>query len=155
MCTVSNNIETSRINSYICPHSFTPLRQRRKFHSDAVEVTLKKLAALASIRLRCTVMAAIWKTRHNNSMTSRLYGRRAIFVSGDIRFQDGDAVNLSKLGGVRYLLFSTTSFQCFIALAYFTIRYIYRTTVILWYNGPCDIPVLFVHDATQCAWRWL
>ena len=25
MCTVSNNIETSRLNSYICPHSFTPL----------------------------------------------------------------------------------------------------------------------------------
>ena len=44
-------------NSYICPHSCTPLRQRRKFHSDAVEVTLKKLASLASIRLRGTVMA--------------------------------------------------------------------------------------------------
>ena len=25
MCTVSNNIETSMLNAYICPHSFTPL----------------------------------------------------------------------------------------------------------------------------------
>ena len=46
MCTVSNNIETNKLNSYICPHSFTPLRQRRKLHSDAVEVTVKKLVSL-------------------------------------------------------------------------------------------------------------
>ena len=32
-------------------------------------------------------------------MTSRQYGKRAIFVSGDVRFQDGDAVDLGKLGG--------------------------------------------------------
>ena len=33
---------------------------------------------------------------HNNNVTSRHYDRRAIVVSGDVRFQDGDAVNLSK-----------------------------------------------------------
>ena len=71
MCTVSNNFETSQLNSYICPHSFAPLRQRRKFHSNAVEVPLRKLASLASIRLRGTVMAAIRKTRYNNTVTSR------------------------------------------------------------------------------------
>ena len=71
MCTVSNNIETSRLNSYTCPHSFTPLRQRRKFHSGADGVTLKKLAPLASIRQSGTVMAANRKTRHNNTVTSR------------------------------------------------------------------------------------
>ena len=27
------------------------------------------------------------------------------------------------------------------------------TTVVLWYNGLCDIRVLFMHDAIQCAWR--
>ena len=37
--------------------------------------------------------------RHNNTVTSRQYGRRAIFVPGDVRFQDGDAFDLSKLGG--------------------------------------------------------
>ena len=123
MCTLSNNIETSKLNSYICPHSFTPLRQRRKLHSDAVEVTLKKLASLASIRLRGTVMAAIRKTRHNNTVTSRYYGKRAIFVSGDVRFQDGDAVNLSKVGEGAFFYFLLLSFKVLLALAYFTIRY--------------------------------
>ena len=33
-------------------------RQRRKSHRDAVEITLKKLASVASIRLRGKVMAA-------------------------------------------------------------------------------------------------
>ena len=119
MCTVSNNIETSRLNSYICPHPFTPLRQRRKFHSDAVEVTLKKLSSLASIRLRGTVMAAIRKTRHNNTVTSRYYGRRAIFVSGDVRFQDGNEVNLSKLGEGAFFYFFTSFFQCFTCASLF------------------------------------
>ena len=73
-------------------------RQRRKSHRDAVEITLKKLASVASIRLRGTVMAANRKTRHNNTVTSRQYGRRAIFVPGDVKFQDGDAFDLSKLG---------------------------------------------------------
>ena len=74
-------------------------RQRRKSHRDAVEITLKKLASVASIRLRGTVMAANRKTRHNNTVTSRQYGRGAIFLPGDVRFQDGDACDLSKLRG--------------------------------------------------------
>jgi len=71
----------------------------RKSHSDAVEITLKKQTSLASIRLRGKVMAANRKTRHNNSVTQRQYGRRAVFVSDDVRFQDGDAVDVGKLGG--------------------------------------------------------
>ena len=96
---VSNKIETSRLNSTTCPHSFTHRRQWRKSHSDAVEITLKKLAYLASIRLRATVMAANRKTRHNNTVTSLQYGRRAILVSSGVRFQDGGAVDLGKRGG--------------------------------------------------------
>ena len=38
-------------------------------------------------------------------------------------------------------------------LAYFTIRYTHRTTVALWYKGLCDIRVLFIYDASECAWR--
>ena len=53
-------------------------RQWRKSHRDAVEITLMKLTSLASIRLRGVVMAANQKTRHNNTVTSRQYGRRAI-----------------------------------------------------------------------------
>ena len=74
-------------------------RQRRKSHRNAVEITLKKLASVASIRLLGTVMAANRKTRHNNTVSSRQYGRRAIHVPGDVRFQDGDAFDLGKLGG--------------------------------------------------------
>ena len=129
-------------------------RQRRKSHRDAVEITLKKLASVASIRLRGTVMAANRKTRHNNTVTSRQYDRRAIFVPGDVRFQDGDAFDLSKLGGGgRFLPLLLRSFNVLLALAYFAIRYTHRTTVVLWYNGLCDIRVLFMHDASQCAWR--
>ena len=73
-------------------------RQRRKSHRDAVEITLKKLVSVASIRLRGTVMAATRKTRHNNTVSSRQYGRRAIYVPGDVRFQDGDAFEVGKLG---------------------------------------------------------
>ena len=68
-------------------------RQRRKSHRDAIEITLKKLASVASIRLRGTVMAA-----NRNTVSSRQYGRRAIYVPGDVRFQDGDAFDLGKLG---------------------------------------------------------
>ena len=89
-------------------------RQRRKSHRDAVEITLKKLASVASIRLRVTVMEANRKTRHNNTVSSRQYGRRAIHVPGDVRFQDGDAFDLGKLGrgGGRFLPLSTSFFQC-------------------------------------------
>ena len=129
-------------------------RQRRKSHRDAVEFTVKKLASVASIRLRGTVMAANRKTRHNNTVTSRQCGRRAIFVPGDVKFQDGDAFNLSKLGGGRrFFPLLLRSFNVLLALAYFAIRYTHMTTVVLWYDGLCDIRVLFMHDASQYAWR--
>ena len=130
-------------------------RKRRKSHRDAVEITLKKLASVASIRLRDTVMAAKRKTRHNNTVTSRRYGRRAIFVPGDVKFQDGDAFDLSKLGGGEALSSTFTSFfQCFTCASLFRNKvHTHRTTVVLWYDGQCDIRVLFMHDASQCAWR--
>ena len=128
-------------------------RQRRKSQRDAVEITLKKLASVASIRLRGKVMAANRKTRHNNTVTSRHYGRRASFVPGDFKFQDGDAFDLSKLGGGgrRFLPLLLRSFNVLLALAYFAMRYTHRTTVVLWYDGLCDIRVLFMHDASQFA----
>ena len=93
-------------------------RQRRKSHRDAVEITLKKLASVASIRLRGKVMAANRKTRRNNTVTSRHYGRRAIFVPGDVKFQDGDAFDLSKLGEALSSTF-TSFFQCFTCASLF------------------------------------
>ena len=101
-------------------------------------------------------MAANRKKRYNNTVSSRHYGRRAIYVPGDVRFQDGYAFDLSKLGGGgggAFCHFLLRSFNVLLALAYFSIRYTHRTTVVLWYNGLCDIRVLFMHDASQCAWR--
>ena len=139
----------------ILPHAHIPSphrRQWRKSHSDAVEITLKKLAYLASIRLRATVMAANRKTRHNNTVTSLQYGRRAILVSGGVRFQDGGAVDLGKRGGgLSFIFFSFFSMSA-LALAYFLIWYTHRTTVLLSCSGLCDIRVLFMYDACQCAW---
>ena len=97
--------------------------QRRKSHRDAVDITQKKLASVAGIRLRGKVMAANRKTRHNNTVTSRHNGRRAIFVPGDVKFQDGDAFDLSKLGGRRFLPLLLRSFNVLLALAYFAIMY--------------------------------
>ena len=112
-------------------------RQRRKSHRDAVEITLKKLASVATIRLRGTVLAANRKTRHNNTVTSRRYGRRAIFVPGNVKFQDGDAFDLSKRGGGEALSSTFTSFfQCFTCASLFRNKvHTYRTTVVLWYDG--------------------
>ena len=129
-------------------------RQRRKCHNDVVEITLKKQASLASIRLRAVVMASTGIRAATIQVTSRQYGRRAIYVSGDVRFQDGDAFDLGKLGGgtFYFILFHFLSMSALV-LAYSAIRYTYRTTVVLWHNGPCDIGVVSKYYASQCAWR--
>ena len=129
-------------------------RQRRKSHRDAVEITLKKLASVASIRLRDTVMAANRKTRHKNTVTSRRYGRRAIFVPGDLTFQDGDAFDLSKLGGGRrFLPLLLRSFNVLLALAYFAIRYTHIGLQLCYgTTASATFGYFFMHDARQCAW---
>ena len=101
------------------PTFLHPTLQRRKSHRDAVEIILKKLASVASIRLRSTVMAANRKTLHNNTVTSRQYGRRAIFVHGDVKFQAGDAFDLSKLGGGALSSTFTSFFLCFTCASLF------------------------------------
>ena len=40
-----------------------------------------------------------------------------------------------------------------LAHVYVVIMYTHRTTVLLWCSGLCDLRVLFLHDACQCAWR--
>ena len=94
------------------------------------------------------------ETRHNNTVSSRHYGIRAIFVPGDVKFQDGDAFDLSILGGGEALSSTFTSFfECFTCASLFRNKvHTHRTTVVLWYDGLCDIRVLFMHDASQCAW---
>ena len=70
-------------------------------------------------------------------MTSRQYCKRAVFVSSDVRFQNGDAVDLGKLGGDRFLQYSR------LELVYVVIMYTHRTIVLLWSSGLYDIRVHF------------
>ena len=111
MCTVSNNIESSRLNYYICPHSFNPLASKTQIpHLCGRDYTEETgISRPHSAAWRCN--GANRKTRHNNRVTSRQYGRRAYYVSGNVRFQDGDAFDLGKLGG-RFLSSFSTFFQC-------------------------------------------
>ena len=69
-------------------------------------------------------------------MTSRQYGKRAVFVYGEVRFRDGDAVDLGKLGD-RFLQYSR------LELVYVVIMYTHRTIVLLWSSGLYDIRVHF------------
>ena len=78
------------------------------------------------------------------TVTSRQYGKRAIFVSGDVRFQDGDAVDLGKLRGTAFSRLLLSFNVCTLRVV---IMYTHRTTVLLWYSGLCDIRVLFMYDA--------
>ena len=121
ICTVTNN-----------------WRQRRKSHSDAVEITLKKLAPLASIRLRAVIMAAKRKRHPYCDVTTirqtryfRFWRRQMSRWRRRWSRQTGE--------GTGPLLPSSMS-----ALAYFAIKYTHRTTVLLWCNGLCDIRVLFL-----------
>ena len=100
MCTVIINVETSRRNSYTCLHPFTYWRQMRKSHSDAIEIALQKLVSLPAFG--CAGHKWRQTGRGIPTVTSRQYGKRAIFVSGDVRFQDGDAVDLGKLSGTAF-----------------------------------------------------
>ena len=86
-------------------------------------------------------------------MTSRQYGKRAIFVSGDVTFQDGDAGDLGNLGVPLYSGFYFFVSMSAHALVYVVIMYTHGTTVLLSCSGLCDIRVLFMYDACQCAWR--
>ena len=128
-------------------------RQKRKSHRDAVEITLKKLASVASIRLRDTVMAANRKTRHNNTVTSRRYGRRN-FRSRRRQISRWRRLWSKQTWGGEALSSTFISFfQCFTCASLFRNNvHTHGTTVVLWYDGQCDIRVLFKHDASQCAW---
>ena len=102
MGTVSNNIETSRLSYYTCPHSFTP-QALKGAYPTAMRPRLHQI--IGTSRQHSAARrgnGANRKTRHNNTVTSRQYGRRAIYVSGDVRFQVSDTFYVGKTGGTRY-----------------------------------------------------
>ena len=107
MCTVSNNIETSRLKYYTCPRSFTPLGSKAHIPQQCGRDYTKETGISRQHRAARRGNGANGKTCHNNTVSSCQYGRRALYVSGDVRFQDGDAFDLGKLGGgdVSFYLF--------------------------------------------------
>ena len=109
MCTVSNNIETSRLKYYTCPRSFTPLASKAHIPQRCGRDYTKETGISRQHPAARRGNGANRKTCHNNTVTSRQYGRRAIYVSGDVRFQDGDAFDLGKLGQLRLFAFYTSA----------------------------------------------
>ena len=77
------------------------------------------------------------------------------FRSDNVRFQDGDAVDIGKLGRGRALSSDYSFFLSMSALAqvHVVITYTHKTTVLLWCSGLCDIRELFLYDVCQYAWR--
>ena len=156
MCTVSNKIETSRLNSYICPHSFTPLASKAQIpprcgrdYTKETGICRQHSAARHSnggkpedAPQQYRVVTTIRQTRHLRSWRRQISRWRRLWYR-----QTGEG------GGGAFFHFLLRSFNVFLALAYFSIRYTHRTTVVLWYNGLCDIRVLLLHDASQCSWR--
>ena len=155
MCTVSNKIETSRLNSYICPHSFTPLASKTQIpprcgrdYTKETGICRQHSAARHSnggkpedAPQQYRVVTTIRQTRHLRSWRRQISRWRRLWYR-----QTGE-------GGGAFFHFLLRSFNVFLALAYFSIRYTHRTTVVLWYNGLCDIRVLFMQDASQSEWR--
>ena len=98
-CTASNKIKNSRLNAYICPHSFTPLASKtqipprcgRDYHKET-GICRQHSAARHSNGGKPEDVPQ----QYRDVTTIR---RSAIFVPGDVKFQDGDAFDLSKLGG--------------------------------------------------------
>ena len=137
--------ELTQVDSIIThPHIPSPhWHQRRKSHSDAAEITLKKLASFSSIRLRGVVMARNRKGHPYCDVTTIRQTR--YFRSDNVRFQDGDAVDIGKLGRGRALSSDYSFFLSMSALAqvHVVITYTHKTTVLLWCSGLCDIRELF------------
>ena len=153
MCTVSNKIENSRLNSYICPHSVTPLASKTQIpprcgrdYTKETGICRQHSAARHNnggkpedAPQQYRDVTTIRQTRHFRSWRRQISRWRRLWSK--------------HTGGGGFLPLLLRSFNVLLALAYFAIRYTHRTTVVLWYNGLCDIRVLFMHDANQGAWR--
>ena len=77
-------------------------------HSDAVEITLRYLDGTSCQRSAARRKNGAFSGDDTPTVTSRQLRRRAIFVSGDVRFQDGDVVDLKQMG--LSVSFSSSSF---------------------------------------------
>ena len=125
MCTVSNNIENSRLNAYICPHSFTPLASKTQIpprcgrdYTKETDICRQHSAARHSnggkpedAPQQYRDVTTIRQTRHFRSRRRQISRWRRLWSK-----QTGG-------GGRRFLPLLLRSFNVSLALAYFTIRY--------------------------------
>ena len=151
---VSNKIETSRLNSTTCPHSFTPPASMAQItqrcggnYTKEIGISRQHSAARYSnggkpedAPQQYSDVTTIRQTRH-----SRFWRRQISRWRRRWSRQTGGG------GGLSFIFFSFFSMSA-LALAYFLIWYPHRTTVLLSCSGLCDIRVLFMYDACQCAW---
>ena len=155
MCTVSNKIENSRLNAYICPHSFTSLASKTQIpprcgrdYTKETGICRQHSAARHSnggkpedAPQQYRDVTTIRQTRHFRSRRRQISRWRRLWSK-----QTGG-------GGEALSSTFTSFFQCFTCASLFRNKvHTHRTTVVLWYDGQCDIRVLFMHDASQCAW---
>ena len=122
ICTVTNDAESNRLSSYTRPYSLTLLASKSSVSQRRGRDYPKETGISCQ---RST-------ERHSNgantdydtpTVTSQQYGIRAIFVSGDVRFQDGDNVDLSETGGGSTLSSVFYFFPPRSSLAYLALRY--------------------------------
>ena len=147
---MNNEVDTNIFNSHIpSPH----WHQRRKSHRDAAEITLKKLASFSSIRLRGVVMARNRKGHPYCDVTTIRQTR--YFRSDNVRFQDGDAVDIGKLGRGRALSPTTPSFFQCLPLHRFMLSSRTRIRLQFYYGAAvcATFGNFFLYDVCQYAWR--
>ena len=121
MCTVSNKIETSRLNSYICPHSFTPLASKTQIpprcgrdYTKETGICRQHSAARHSnggkpedAPQQYCVVTTLRQTRHLRSWRRQISRWRRLWS------------RLTGEGGGRFLPLSTSFFQCFTCASLF------------------------------------
>ena len=123
MCTVSNTIEKSWLNAYICPHSFTPLASKTQITPRCGRDYTKETG-------NCRQHSA---ARHTNGGKPEDAPQqyRDVTTIGHTRHFRSRRRQMSRwrrlwskqTGGEALSSTFTSFFQCFLALAYFAIRY--------------------------------
>ena len=104
---------TLKSEGSVFTHAHIPLPNWRQSHdssSDAVDITLRKLDGISCQRSTARRINGASAVDVTPIMTSRQYDKRAISFLSDVRFQDGDVVDLNEMG-YRFLSSSPSFFH--------------------------------------------
>ena len=147
ICTVTKDVDTSRLNSYICPHSYTPLASKayipQRCGRDYIKETgifFQHSAARRGNGAKPEGTSLLW--RHDNTANALFSFWRRHISRWRRRWyrQTGEGEALSS----DYSFFLSMSA---LAQVHVVIMYTHRTTVLLWCSGLCGIRVNFLYDA--------